>query len=206
MLVLNNPILTMAVYYLGFCITGSRVLENSVGKEKMKEVFEGFTRYNKPELPTLILIFIATAILWFCTLLIRPGMIDPEIISNGLNSLGMPRERYWYAAGFLMIANPICEEILWREGILRFLITRLEARWAVIVSGLLFAGYHPIVVGMLFPPAWLLMIFILTFLGGIFLANLYLRTRQLGWPIAVHAVININLMIIGWLYSPSSTP
>jgi len=196
----------MAVYYPLFCIAGSHILIRSVKPEDITRVFSGFSQYTKPELPTLILVFVATAVLWFCTLLIRPGMIEPDIISNGLSEIGMTRERFWYAAGFLAVANPFCEEILWRWGILRFLLTRMESRTAIIVTSLMFAGYHPMVIGMLFPPVWLVLIFVLTFLGGIFLANLYLRTRHLGWPIALHVVININLMFIGYLYSSSSTP
>ncbi len=202
MLVLSSPMAAMLVYYPIFCyLGGSWIARNTAGFDALQNKIP---RHAKPEFPLIFLSFIATAVLWLCTLLIRPGLIEPELITNGLDSLGMTVGKYWGPAGFLAIANPFAEEFLWRYGVLRFLMVRVSRNSAIIVSSLLFAGYHPLVVAMLFPAPWLVLIFAITFIGGIFLSHLYLRTRHLAYPIILHLVININLMVIGYLYAGGS--
>lgn len=203
MIVLRNPMLTMIVYYLAFCLGCGLLIRKFTERDK---VYCSRNQFKSPVLFTFTLCLIAAVILWLCTLLFRPGIIDPAFITDGLDSIGMTRDSYWIPAGFLAIVNPFAEEFLWRASVFRFFSSKMKISGAVIISSLIFAGYHPLVISMIFPPVWLALAFVITFIGGIFLAHLYMRTRSIAYPIALHLVINVNLMLMGYNYSLSSTP
>ena len=73
--------------------------------------------------------------------------------------------------------------------------------FATVAMAILFAGYHSLVLMVLFPAPWLVVIFILTFIGGIMFGELFLRTRNIAWSIILHFVLNLNIMLIGWQYA-----
>ena len=204
MLLFRSPMLAMIVYYPVFCLGGGLLIRSSL-PASARQLPESATS-PLPFATIVGLAFALSVALWACTLLFRPGLVDPGILSEGLCSIGMTRERFWLSAGFLAAVNPFAEEYLWRWSVFPFLASRLPRSTAVHLSSLMFAGYHPLVVGMLFPSAWLLAVFAISYAGGVILAKTLLRTGRLGYPIALHLVINANLMIIGFLYSPSSTP
>ncbi len=204
MIVCRSPMLAMLVYYPVFCLGGGLILRRSISGVEGKSI--DVKRHDNPVLLTFLVSILATAVLWACTLLFRPGMIDPEIIGDGLDSIGMQADKFWIAAGFLALVNPFAEEFLWRGSVFEVLLKSGSRTRAVILSSILFAGYHPLVISMIFPGVWLIAVFIITFIGGMFLSELFLRTGKLQYPIALHIVININLMIMGYLYAPSSTP
>ncbi len=203
MMVLNSPIIAMIIYHPVFCLGGGLLIRRSTGKTSG---FFSEPSLKRPALTTLALGVVLAAAVWSCNLLIEPGLVDPEIVSDGLRILGMHREHFWLAAGLLVIVNPFGEEFLWRGSVLRFLASRMSRSSAVQVSAVFFAGYHPMLVSMVFPKLWLVAVLVICYLGGLILANLYIRTRNLLYPIAVHMAVNIALMFMGYLYAPSSTP
>jgi len=160
----------------------------------------------KPALITLGISALVTTALWLSTFLFRPGLIDPRTISDGLESIGMSRDRFWFSAAYLIVVNPFAEEFFWRRAVLSVLMPRMNPRNAVALSSALFAAYHPIIVGMIFPALWLPAVFVAAYIGGFLFAYLYSLRRSLVFPVALHIVVNLNLMLIGYLYSPSSTP
>ncbi len=201
MLVLRSPMAAMIVYYPVICFGGGILLRRLMARSD-PEFFKA-RRSGSALGATIIFSVIATAGLWASTLLFRPGLIDPGLITSGLESLGMDRQRFWLSAGFLAAVNPFAEEFLWRGSVYACFLARTNRWIAVTLSSLLFAGYHPMVVSMIFSPAWLTVVFAVAFAAGIVFARLYDDTRNLAYPIALHVVINLNLMIIGYLYSPS---
>ncbi|MCX6645374.1 MAG: type II CAAX endopeptidase family protein [bacterium] len=204
MIVLRNPLIAMFVYYPILCFGGGYIIRKSTNIETSK-LFT-FEKIQKPALVTFLLCVFATAVLWLCTLFFRPGMIDPSQLSSGLSSIGMTKQNYWIVGGFLVLVNPFAEEFLWRSAVLPFFMSGTKRNAAIIYSCILFAGYHPLVLSVMMSPLWLAMSFLLIFVGGIIFSNLYLRTRSLAYPIALHMLINLNFRLIGYLYTPSSTP
>jgi len=151
---------------------------------------------------TIGLSLLGGLVLWAGVLLIRPGMIDPERITGALAAAGMNARSFWLTGLVVILINPFFEEYLWRYGVFQWLDSRYSRTVAIHISALLFAGYHPLVVAQFFPPVWLLLVFVLVYIGGIAFAFLYSRTLNLLHPIAFHLFINLNLIIIARLYAP----
>jgi membrane protease YdiL (CAAX protease family) len=204
MIVLRNPLLAMLVYYPILCFGGGYLIRKST-KVDPSQLFT-FEKFKKPALITFFLCIFATAVIWTCTLFFRPGLIDPSQLSGGIKSIGMTKENYWIVGSLLVLINPFAEEFLWRSAVLPFFLSGIKRNQAIIFASILFAGYHPLVLSVMMPPFWLAMSFLLIFVGGIFFSNLYLRTQSLIYPIALHMLINLNFRLIGYLYTPSSTP
>lgn len=204
MIILRKPLIAMLVYHPILCLGGGFLLRKSI--PDIGTQFLKIKKINHPVLLTFVLALLASAILWACNLLIRPGLIDPGHFSDGLGSIGMTRDKFWLTAGYLAVVNPFAEEFFYRSALLPYFLAKFKRIPAVIFMGVIFAGYHPLVISMIVPPAWLMLAFVLTFFGGALFAYLYMKTRSLWYPIVLHLVVNINLMFIGYIYSPSSTP
>ena len=199
--ILHAPLITMAVYYPVFCYGGGRLLDAICKRNHKNES-------NRSEVPgnplplTIGFSILGGIILWMGVLLVRPGMIEPEIITRALAATGMHAQKFWLTGLVVVLVNPFFEEYLWRFGVFRWLEGRVSHSAAMHISALLFAGYHPLVVAQYFPPAWLILVFMLVYFGGIAFAFLYSRTRNLLHPIAFHLFVNLNLMLIARLYAP----
>lgn len=204
MLLFRSPMLAMLVYYPVLCLGGGLLVGSDTLRSRKGPLQVKLSPH--PVLHLFWLVLAVSAALWACTFLFRPGLVDPAMLAEGLRSIGMTRERFWVSAGLLAVVNPFAEEFLWRWCVFPAFASRMPLRAAVHLSALLFAGYHPLVIGMLFPPLWLIAVFLISYLGGVILAETFLRTRHLGYLIVLHFAINANLMVIGFLYSPSSTP
>ena len=199
--VLQNPILGRMVYIVVLCFGGGYLLYRSLTNNK-KEVFE-IEMHRSPVFLTTWLSIVAMAVVWGATLLFRPGIVSPETIGTTLDTYGTPLKNYWWFAGFFTIMNPIAEEFLWRRNMVPLLRSMMGRYQTIVVSALLFAGYHVLAIIKPFELLMLLGVFLICFTGGIFLAYLYIRTRHIRYPIALHMVININLAVIWWFYTPS---
>lgn len=203
MIILKYPMLAMLVYH-PVIVLGAVILRRGFKPEITTRLFD-INEIKKPVHFTFLLAFITTALLWACTLLVKPGMIDPELISDGLESIGLTKDKYWLTTGYLAVVNPIAEEFFYRSALLPYFLAKFKRLPAVIFMNVIFAGYHPLIISMIVPPAWLILVFVLTFFGGALFAYLYMKTRSLMFPIILHLIANINLMFIGYLYSPFGT-
>lgn len=201
MIILRSPIITMLFYY-SFCFIGGAILAEKLIREKIEDTIR--VRMN-PALVTLLFCALSTGVIWAFSLLFRPDIIDPEIISRGLASIDMTAERYLITAGLLIIVNPFAEEFFWRFVILRLFIRSMEKFHAIVLANVLFCGYHPLIVSMIFPPPWLAAVVLVTFIGGLALSWLFLISNKLRYPVILHLIMNLNLMIMGFRYS-SATP
>ena len=199
MIYLKSPIASMLVYYLGLCFTGGLMLKRLIPGKEFR-LFE-LRKHPHPVLLTLGLIIFTSAAIWAFKLLFQPGIVDPEIIRKGIGSIGMSRAHFWIPAGILIAINPFSEEFLWRWSLLPILLDGLKRNRAIMLSSVIFAGYHVLTVSMLFSPIWLVGVFLVTYVGGLFFANLLLKTHSLWYPIIVHMIINANLMMLGYLFS-----
>ena len=84
--------------------------------------------------------------------------------------------------------TPITEEIFFRGFVYAGLVPRLGAGLAILVSAVVFGGFH-ILPGLLIP----------TFMTGLLLAWLYHKTGSIWPPIAVHAGQNALALTLTWM-------
>jgi membrane protease YdiL (CAAX protease family) len=200
---LKDPILAMAVYYPVICLGGGFLIRKfGIAGHGKKVDPAGGPRENV--IRTVALSLIGTALLWSSVLLFRPGLVDPDILANRLAAYGLNKGDFWLVAWMVVLINPVLEEYLWRYALLPLLADRFRGGIAVNISALLFAGYHPIVVAGMFPAVWLIAVFLIVYAGGVALASLFLRTRNLLYPIAFHMIVNVNIMLMGYLYAPKA--
>lgn len=86
---------------------------------------------------------------------------------------------------FLMVVTPVLEELLFRGLILNGFLKRYKPGYAILFSALLFALFH------LNP--WQM---ISSFVFGLFLAWLFVKTRSLLFPILAHIISNSLVVIV----------
>ena len=94
-----------------------------------------------------------------------------------------------YLTLFVSIAGPAIEEVFFRGFLYKALKKKISARWAILVSALLFSTLHTNVVGF-FP----------IFFLGILLAYLYEKTGSLEPSITVHIIHNSSVLAIIFLF------
>ncbi|WP_455463217.1 CPBP family glutamic-type intramembrane protease, partial [Candidatus Hodarchaeum mangrovi] len=98
---------------------------------------------------------------------------------------------YFLLFGVLCVGAAISEELIFRRSLIPMLERRgIGSFWALLISSLFFSIIHmpaDIIQGTLI---WTLMHFAGTFIGGLAMGYIYLRTRQIRWPILLHAFIN----------------
>jgi membrane protease YdiL (CAAX protease family) len=198
--ILHAPLIAMAVTYPVFCYGGGRLIDYFIRRERPEIIRYSGTSRNALRF-TIGLAILGGILLWLGVLLVRPGMIDPDGITGALSAAGMSARKFWLTGMVVILFNAYFEEYLWRFGIFRWLEGRVSHIAAMHISALLFAAYHPLVVLQFFPIAWLLLVFVLVYLGGVAFAWLYSRTRNLLHPIVVHLFVNLNLMLIARLYA-----
>ncbi len=203
--VLHNPLVLMAVYYPVLCLGGGLVLRKFMGNI-IPSNFYMPENHRECAVLTLKYSVLSTLVIWLGLLAIKSGMVDSEIINDGLEACGMYRESYWITGIGVVLVNPIFEEMLWRWGLVTFLDSRFgDKNWVGLhLSSLIFAGYHPIVAFNLFSPPWLLVIFILAYLAGLMFVRLYRKSRGLHFVMIFHMGVNLNLMLLGYLFAPPS--
>jgi membrane protease YdiL (CAAX protease family) len=199
--VLYSPMAAMLVYYPVFCVGGGTVLRLLMKRGKDREGVQPVPRRKSVEV-TIIWALVATAGLWAANLLIQPGVIDPEAIARGLRGCGMYWDNYWATAWMIVVVNPFAEEYLWRLGLFPFVREFRTEKEAIVISSIVFAGYHPMVVARFFPALWLIGVFLVVYAGGVMITHLFLKTRNIVYPMVFHLVANLNLMLMGYLCAP----
>ena len=198
--VLRNPVLSVLGFHPVFCLGGGLLI---------RKLATGFENKSKP--PGFMLAFFGTVgiavlitfiITTLAAFLLQPSLVDPEFLTQGLFTLRMDKAHFWLVGGWVAIVNPFAEEFFWRTSVFGFFLGRMSHVGALIVMSILFAGYHPLVMMIMVPTSWLVLVFVMTFMGGLIFGEIYYRTKNIAWTIILHLVININLMLIGWQYAP----
>ncbi|MFP4283743.1 MAG: CPBP family intramembrane glutamic endopeptidase [Opitutales bacterium] len=88
-----------------------------------------------------------------------------------------------------VVLAPIAEELVFRAGVYRFLLSRFSRRRAILVSSLLFGVLHFSLFGFL--PLALL---------GVVLCLAYDWTGNIRVPIVLHMLFNLNTVALVWLF------
>lgn len=93
--------------------------------------------------------------------------------------------------GVLVIGAPLFEELVFRRGLIPFLERRgLGEFYVLIISGLMFSLIHTPADLISGSYRFAVIHFVSTFSSGIALGYIYVRTRDIRWPIFLHALQN----------------
>ncbi len=84
-----------------------------------------------------------------------------------------------------VVVTPLTEELVFRAGIFRFFATRMPGTWAAVLSSVVFALQHDNALA--FGPLALL---------GVLLCAVYQKTGHLAAPILLHALFNLNSVVL----------
>lgn len=88
---------------------------------------------------------------------------------------------FWWSFFVLGVLTPVVEELVFRLLSCRLLkLTKLPDWAVVLISATIFAVYH-----------WSWSQLVYQFLMGIWLAWIYLKTRQIGWTMLIHLINNV---------------
>lgn len=117
---------------------------------------------------------------------------EPQALVGFFREAGDPRELALLIVLAVVVA-PITEELVFRVGVFRFLTNYLPAAWAAVISSALFAAPH-----------WNLLSALPLFLLGLVLSFLYQKTGRVTAPILLHALFNLNTVLVV-LLEPSGT-
>ncbi len=194
----GNPALTMVVYHFVLCFGGGLILQRLTGVSHDAEQEE--KNFGNSWLITGVLMIISVLAILRAVSFVRPGLISPDIFTSGIAGLGLTQTNYLMIAIYFVIVNPLAEEYLWRTSLFPYLSLRYGRPISIVVTSLLFAGYHLIVTAGIFTSGWLLLPFVFTFVGGIIFSYLYLRTRSLFSSVLLHSAINLTLIVIGYRF------
>lgn len=203
--VLHSPALAMLVYYTILCPVGGAILWKPTLNENLI-VSRLITSHKRPWVFTLRWGVFCAAGVWVLFALTTYGYIDVKIIREGLATNGINGSNFIYYSLALVIINPVAEEYLWRYGVFSFFQTRFTELFALIISSMVFAGYHVLVLWSFISPIWLILVFLGISAGGMIFGDIYLKTRRLHFPIIAHSLTNLSVTILIWIYIASSTP
>ncbi|MGH8018636.1 MAG: lysostaphin resistance A-like protein [Opitutaceae bacterium] len=131
-------------------------------------------------MPIFSALVVATA--W----LMKAAGLDPEPqdLIETFRAAGTPLEITLLIILAVIVA-PLTEELIFRAGVFRFLHARIPTAWAMGISSILFALLHQNT--LTFPPLILL---------GCVLCALYQKTGRLSASIALHAMFNLNSVLV----------
>lgn len=116
---------------------------------------------------------------------------DPEMGSLGYEN-GVERSLYDYFS--IMLISPVIEELFFRKFLLDKLLEKNTVRTALLISSLCFSIIHLETINNIIP----------TFISGIILGFIYLKTKKLGYSIVLHFLFNlivISTEYIGFSYT-----
>jgi membrane protease YdiL (CAAX protease family) len=118
-----------------------------------------------------------------------------RIRSIGLN----PNEEFLWFALYMVIVNPLVEELFWRGMIFEQWKLKCPANQALIISSLFFGSWHWVIVQHFFAPVWAIGASVCVMLGGLLFGWMYQRTQSLLPAILLHG-LGGDLPIIYLLY------
>ena len=180
----NDPWLRLLMYALPFVV----VLWLALKRKKRQEPGVALD-FHYPGFEPLSLIMLTTWCIYFLVdpivdLLPMPKFFD-RLILQLLSDHSLP------AILMLVIAAPICEELLFRGIILNGLLKRYSPQKAIMWSAIIFGVVH------LNP--WQ---FIAAVALGLFMGWIYYRTGSLFATMFIHFVANGTGLVLGWLLVP----
>jgi membrane protease YdiL (CAAX protease family) len=200
----HNPILTMVIYFSVICLGGGLIVRRKVnhsGRPERKPSSILIAFFITLSLSVISLLFLSE----FTSILSSSGYLDHDTLVNGLAANGINRASFPLITFIFLVLNPIAEEFFWRSSVYNYLRSSIQPIYAVHLSNLLFAGWHPIVT-MSFLGVWRWDVFILLFLGGWTFTKLYHYSGKIILPYFLHLTINLAVMGIAKSYLSSSTP
>lgn len=96
--------------------------------------------------------------------------------------------QFWAFALYIVILNPIFEEMFWRGVVYREWKHYVSTRNANLISSFFFGAWHWVVLQTYCEPVWAVALTIAVMIGGSLFASLYEKTGTLAASIALHGL------------------
>ncbi len=96
--------------------------------------------------------------------------------------------QFWTFAMYIVILNPIFEEMFWRGVVYREWQSYVNQNKANLISSVFFGAWHWLVLQTYCDPLWAVLLTICVMIGGSLFAYSYQRTGTLASAIALHAL------------------
>jgi membrane protease YdiL (CAAX protease family) len=170
------------VFYHGYCLVGGLVLR-AVETPSTERRFPVNWRY----LPLVALLANGWTVILYR--FIGAALFDVKHVMVQLADFGLPPSSYRYLFPYFALVNPTVEEFFWRSGVYATMRHHF-AHWqrAAVVSSVLFGAWHWLVIRRFLTPPVALLATVAVMIAGYGLTLVYERTRNLAWPIALHAI------------------
>jgi membrane protease YdiL (CAAX protease family) len=125
-------------------------------------------------------------------------MFNLELAQGHMAAIGVATD-YLMVSVYIVFVNATLEELFFRGLCTIILEENSNRTFAVLYSSSLFAIYHIPMMSQFFPAFLVILCFILLFCGGIILAMLNDRTKNIYNSWIVHAFANVALQFFGYL-------
>lgn len=147
-----------------------------------------------------ILLIIITSFSAALTYLLRIVIVQEEYTFDSKLQFGQIAWSVWQN-----IRSVLTEELMFRGALLYLLMQRLGTKSGLLITSILFAGFHWMDTQLWSRPMELLMVTCFTFLMGLVLAGAFVRTRTIWLPILIHLAWNLvqHVVFPGMPGSPS---
>ncbi|WP_064093613.1 CPBP family intramembrane glutamic endopeptidase [Rossellomorea aquimaris] len=121
---------------------------------------------------------------------------EVQSVKQLLNDWGFSGHYNWYLVVFLIVLNPIFEEIYWRDYMLNKLRVTISMRKVVLITSFFYCLYHLLTLIPLMN--WPLNIFavIPVFLGGVIWAYFRLKFNSISTSILSHSLADGGIMFV----------
>jgi membrane protease YdiL (CAAX protease family) len=121
-----------------------------------------------------------------------------------LAAYGLPPSSYRYLFPFFALVNPTVEEFFWRSGVYATMRHHFSHwRHAAVISSFFFGAWHWLVISRFLTPPIAVLATIGVMIAGYALTLVYERTRNLVWPIALHAIAaDVPILLLLLLMGP----
>lgn len=96
--------------------------------------------------------------------------------------------QFWAFALYIVIVNPIFEELFWRGVVYREWRHYINPRSAKLISSFFFGAWHWLVLQTYCEPVWAIALTLAVMIGGVLFASAYEKTGTLASSIALHGL------------------
>ena len=147
---------------------------------------------------------VMSGIIFFAYYSLGPLLIDPVIIQETMNDVGLANKLSYLACVlYWVLINSILEEYVWRW----FVVSQAEkigsVPFAIVLSAIGFILHHALAMSLYFNIVSVLLCSVAVFIAGLFWSWCYVKYRSI-WPCYVsHAIVDIAIFYIGKFYCTS---
>ncbi len=157
-----------------------------------------FWKINKKSFSYWINLWLLWALIISITYLLLQNYIDWNAINASLESRGVTITTFIFIFSYIMFWNSLVEEYFFRWVVFNSL-EQNTPKFAYIYSSILFSLYHITLFWTRFKWAILWLALFWLFMGALFFAWLYKKTKWIWWAWIFHILADLSILVIGYI-------